>query len=66
MVSGELRGAHHPKIIHCSAIQKDSMKHCDTKIIVRKIVRGIFSPSYDGLWFDLKGMHQPVTSYGFV
>ncbi len=31
------------------------MKHCDTKIIARKIVCGILSPCYDGLWFDLKG-----------
>jgi hypothetical protein len=31
------------------------MKHCDTIIIARKIVRGIYSPSYDGLWSDLKG-----------
>jgi hypothetical protein len=40
--------------IHCSAIQRDSMKHCDTKIIARKPVHGIHSPCYDGLWFDLK------------
>jgi hypothetical protein len=41
--------------IHCSAIQKDSMKHCDAKIIVKEIFCGIPSPCYDGLWFDLKG-----------
>jgi hypothetical protein len=31
------------------------MKHCDTKIITKKIVFGIPNPCYDGLWFDLKG-----------
>ncbi len=31
------------------------MKHCDTKITVRKPVHGIPSPCYDGLWSDLKG-----------
>jgi hypothetical protein len=41
--------------IHCSTIQKNSMKHCDAKIIVRRIVHGISSQRYDGLWSILKG-----------
>jgi len=40
--------------IHCFAIQKDSMKHCNAKIIAKKRVHGIPNPCYDGLWFDLK------------
>jgi hypothetical protein len=40
---------------HCSTNQRDSMKHCDTKIIAQKIVHGIPSPYYNGLWFNLKG-----------
>ncbi len=40
---------------HCSAIQRNSMKHCNAKIIVRKIVCGIPIPCYNGLWSDLKG-----------
>jgi hypothetical protein len=40
---------------HCSAIQIVSMKHCNTKIIARKIVHGIHIPCYDGLWSYLKG-----------
>ncbi len=36
-------------------IIKDSMKHCDAIIIAKKIVHGIPSPYYDGLWSDLKG-----------
>ncbi len=40
---------------HCSIIQRDLMKHCDAVIIARRIVHGISSPCYDGLWFDLKG-----------
>ncbi len=39
---------------HCFAIQINSMKHYDTKIIARRIVRGILSPCYDGLWSYLK------------
>jgi hypothetical protein len=31
------------------------MKHCDARIIVRRIIRGIPNPCYDGLWFNLKG-----------
>jgi hypothetical protein len=31
------------------------MKHCDTRIIARRIVCGILNPWYNGLWFDLKG-----------
>ncbi len=40
---------------HCVTIQRNLMKHCDTIIIARKIIRGILSPGYDGLWCDLKG-----------
>jgi hypothetical protein len=40
---------------HCSTIQRYSMKQCGTKIITRKIVCDIPSPSYNGLCFDLKG-----------
>jgi hypothetical protein len=40
---------------HCSAIQRDSMKHYDAKIITKKTIRGILIPFYDGLWFDFKG-----------
>jgi hypothetical protein len=41
--------------IHYSTIQRDSMKHCDVRIIARRIVRGVLNPWYNGLWFDLKG-----------
>ncbi len=41
--------------IHCFAIQRDSMKHCDTIFIAKKMVHGIPNPCYDGLWSDLKG-----------
>ncbi len=40
--------------IHCFTIQRDSMKHCDAIIIAKKIVCGIPSPYYDGLWSNLK------------
>ncbi len=40
---------------HCFVIQRDSMKHCDVRIIIRKIIHGIPNPCYDGLWCDLKG-----------
>ncbi len=40
---------------HCFAIQRDSMKHCNTIIITIKTVHGILGPCYNGLWFDLKG-----------
>jgi hypothetical protein len=39
---------------HCATIQRNLMKHSDTIIIARKIVCGIPSPSYNGLWCDLK------------
>ncbi len=41
--------------MHCGALQRNLMKHCDTRIIAKKIVHGILDPSYDGLWCDLKG-----------
>jgi len=40
---------------HCSTIQRGSMKHCNARIIARKIVCGIPNPCYDGLWSNLKG-----------
>ncbi len=30
------------------------MKHCDVKIIAKRIVCGILNPCYNDLWFDLK------------
>jgi hypothetical protein len=38
----------------CFAIQRNSMKHYNAKSIARRIVYGILSPCYNGLWFDLK------------
>ncbi len=40
---------------HCFAIQRDSTKHCDARIITKKTIHGKPNPCYDGLWFDLKG-----------
>jgi hypothetical protein len=40
---------------HCSIIPRDLMKHCDTKIIAKRTIRGIPNPCYDCLWSDLKG-----------
>jgi len=42
----------------CFVIQKDSMKHYDTRIIAKKIVHGIPSPYYNGLWSNLKRSAQ--------
>jgi hypothetical protein len=42
------------------------MKHCDAKIIAKKIVHGILVHTtmvYGLIW---KGLHQFVTSYSFV
>jgi hypothetical protein len=46
--------------IHGFAIQKLSMKHCNTIIIARKVVHGIPSPCYNGLWSNF------CTSFSFV
>ncbi len=40
---------------HCSVIWGDLMKHCNAWVITRRTICGIFSPCYDGLWFDSKG-----------
>jgi hypothetical protein len=51
---------------HYFATQRDPMKHCDTKIIAKKTIRGILVHAMMVCGLIWKGLQQSVTSFGFV